>query len=365
MTAFADVVAPGRAGAGPGEAGHRADQRAAADRPRGVRLRLRAVHAVVHQGAGRGGRDDERPADRGDRATSDDIEDIEEYVAREQAGGGDRPHRARGSPAPEPAGRTAAAALGQTAAMGRVIVVGAGVVGLSCARPAARGGPPGRRGGPGPAAGDDVGGGRRDLVPLPRLPAGPGAGLVARVVRRVRAARGRAPGRAACCRGHRGVAAPRRPDPWWRDAVPDLDRRPSLPRYGDGWTFSTPVVEMPVYLRWLAGRVRGARRHDHPAQPARRCPTAGPDVVVNCSGIGARLLAADPSVHRCRGRWCWSSRSGWSGGGSTAAGPTYVVPRSRDIVVGGTDVEGEWSRTPSPEVAARDPAPGARGWCPR
>ena len=35
-----------------------------------------------------------------------------------------------------------------------------------------------------------------------------------------------------------------------------------------------------------------------------------------------------------------------------AAGPTYVVPRSHDIVIGGTDVEGEWSRTPSPEVAS-------------
>jgi D-amino-acid oxidase len=33
------------------------------------------------------------------------------------------------------------------------------------------------------------------------------------------------------------------------------------------------------------------------------------------------------------------------------SGPTYVVPRERDIVVGGTDVEGEWSRTPSPETA--------------
>ncbi len=35
-----------------------------------------------------------------------------------------------------------------------------------------------------------------------------------------------------------------------------------------------------------------------------------------------------------------------------SAGPTYVVPRAHDIVVGGTDVEGEWSRTPSPETAA-------------
>jgi D-amino-acid oxidase len=34
-----------------------------------------------------------------------------------------------------------------------------------------------------------------------------------------------------------------------------------------------------------------------------------------------------------------------------SSGPTYVVPRERDIVVGGTHVEGEWSRTPSPEAA--------------
>ena len=39
-------------------------------------------------------------------------------------------------------------------------------------------------------------------------------------------------------------------------------------------------------------------------------------------------------------------------------GPTYVVPRSHDIVVGGTDDEGEWSRTPDPDVAPRDPGAG-------
>ena len=70
VSKFDDVVAPGRAGPRPGEAGHRADQHPAPDRPRGVRLRLRAVHAVVHQGAGRGGRHDERPARRGRPATA-------------------------------------------------------------------------------------------------------------------------------------------------------------------------------------------------------------------------------------------------------------------------------------------------------
>jgi D-amino-acid oxidase len=33
--------------------------------------------------------------------------------------------------------------------------------------------------------------------------------------------------------------------------------------------------------------------------------------------------------------------------------PLYVVPRSRDIVVGGTDDEGAWDRRPDPETARR------------
>ncbi len=34
------------------------------------------------------------------------------------------------------------------------------------------------------------------------------------------------------------------------------------------------------------------------------------------------------------------------------AGPTYVIPRSDRVVVGGTFEEGDWDRTPSVETAA-------------
>jgi D-amino-acid oxidase len=34
------------------------------------------------------------------------------------------------------------------------------------------------------------------------------------------------------------------------------------------------------------------------------------------------------------------------------AGPTYVVPRVDQVVVGGTFEEGTWDRTPSPDTAA-------------
>ena len=120
--------------------------------------------------------------------------------------------------------------------------------------------------------------------------------------------------------------------------------------YGDAWTFEAPVVEMPVYLTWLASRVDELggtiTRLNLSALPV------GPDVVVNCAGIGARLLAADPSVGPVRGQVVHLSQVGlerWYL--DSSADLTYVVPRAHDIVVGGTAQEGDWSRTPSPDDA--------------
>jgi D-amino-acid oxidase len=129
--------------------------------------------------------------------------------------------------------------------------------------------------------------------------------------------------------------------------------------YVDGWSFTTPVIEMPVYLRWLAGRVS-----DLGATITRMALTGlpnGPAVVVNASGLGARLLADDPDVWPVRGQVVYVDQVGldrwWldpsTGSGHRGDGPTYVVPRRSDIVVGGTDDEGEWSRTPDPDTAAR------------
>lgn len=139
-------------------------------------------------------------------------------------------------------------------------------------------------------------------------------------------------------------------DPWWRDAVPSLDRETALPAgFRDGWTFSTPVVEMPVYLRWLLARIEEAggtlTRMNLSALPV------GPDLVVNCSGIGARHLAGDRSVAPVRGQVVHVEQFGLDRWWLDAEGPTYLVPRSHDVVVGGTEDAGEWSRTPDPTTA--------------
>lgn len=140
------------------------------------------------------------------------------------------------------------------------------------------------------------------------------------------------------------------PDPWWADAVPDLRRATGLPApYLDGWSFTAPVLEMPVYLVWLARRV--VDLGGSVTRLALAALPAGGDLVVNCAGLGARRLADDRTVVPVRGQVVVVEQVGIDRWWLDGAGPTYVVPRSRDVVVGGTDDEGEWSRTPSAQVS--------------
>ncbi|WP_109507621.1 FAD-dependent oxidoreductase [Nocardioides speluncae] len=143
-------------------------------------------------------------------------------------------------------------------------------------------------------------------------------------------------------------------DPWWVAAVPKLARVTRLPDgFVDGWTFATPVIEMPVYLGWLRGRLDelGGTLTRLNLRELPDLSDTGADLVVNAAGLGARLLASDPSVVPVRGQVLYVEQIGLDRWWLEPTGPTYVIPRSRDIVVGGTNVEGEWSRTPSPEVA--------------
>lgn len=143
------------------------------------------------------------------------------------------------------------------------------------------------------------------------------------------------------------------PDPWWASAVPSLTRitpGADLPEpYVDAWTFQAPVVEMPVYLRWLVARVEMLG-----GTLTRMALTALPgsvDVVVNATGLGSRMMAHDDSLMPVRGQVVYVDQVGLDRWWLDSAGPVYVVPRSKDIVVGGTDDEGEWDRRPDPDVA--------------
>jgi D-amino-acid oxidase len=138
------------------------------------------------------------------------------------------------------------------------------------------------------------------------------------------------------------------PDPWWIGAVPGLDRVPPPEPYADGWSFVAPVIEMPRYLGWLRARVEDAG--GTVTRLAMAHLPEGP-LVVNCSGLGSRALAGDPSVTPVRGQVVVVEQYGLDEWWLAEGGPTYVIPRRDDIVVGGTEEAGEWDRRPDPDVA--------------
>jgi D-amino-acid oxidase len=148
------------------------------------------------------------------------------------------------------------------------------------------------------------------------------------------------------------------PDPWWRDAVPAVDRVAGAelpPGYVDGYRLTVPVADTSVHLPWLVDRLdqRGVR-----VELARldRLEDADPDadVVVHCAGLGAEQLADDDSLVPVRGQVVRVEQVGldrWLLDQSDPERLTYVVPRERDVVVGGTAQPGCRSLEADPATA--------------
>ena len=142
------------------------------------------------------------------------------------------------------------------------------------------------------------------------------------------------------------------PDPWWADAVPDLHRVTPPRGFGDGWSFTAPVVEMPRYLPYLVARLEAAG--GTLTRAALHALPNSADVVVNCTGLGARRMAGDDSLVPVRGQIVRVRQPGLREWLIADRGPndlTYVVPRKDDVVVGGTSQTGDWTLTPDPRTA--------------
>jgi D-amino-acid oxidase len=139
--------------------------------------------------------------------------------------------------------------------------------------------------------------------------------------------------------------------PWWASAVPDFALAPDVPAgYTGVWAFTVPAVEMSVYLPWQIQQVTAAggtfvrRRVERWADVADLAP-----VTINATGLAARDLAGDPGVHPARGRIVVVSNPGLHTSirdEDNPAGMTYIHPRPHDVVLGGTFEPHEWDLTP-------------------
>lgn len=160
------------------------------------------------------------------------------------------------------------------------------------------------------------------------------------------------------------------PEPAWAaplaDAVSLSPVHHPAPGYASGHRLSVPVVQLRRYLEQLVRRLHAADG-TLTRLPLAALPTRG--VVVNCTGVAARAMAADPTVRPVRGQvvlladpglreWWWSE---------SAEDLTYVVPRGTDVVAGATLGDDEWDTTPDAATARRlveravDLVPALRG----
>ena len=157
-----------------------------------------------------------------------------------------------------------------------------------------------------------------------------------------------------------GVLLSREPaaEPTWLAGLRDLvDARTvarPAPGYGHGTALRVPVVDVPRYLPYLLARLeRAGGRLRVAALP--RLPDAG--VVVDCTGLAARELAGDRDVRAVRGQVVVLDNPGltrWLVDEHEVDGElTYVLPRTDDVVVGGSATERDEDLQVRPELAAR------------
>ncbi|KAH7102135.1 D-amino-acid oxidase [Auriculariales sp. MPI-PUGE-AT-0066] len=124
-----------------------------------------------------------------------------------------------------------------------------------------------------------------------------------------------------------------------------LDRQRSVPAF--------PVLQVPR----TGGCVARARvQHIDQVIAGAFTPGVLPETIFVCTGIGARFLGGveDKSVYPIRGQTV-VIRAPWIKSGHTYIGHetlTHILPRrSGDVVVGGTRGENDWYPLPRPEVA--------------
>ena len=115
---------------------------------------------------------------------------------------------------------------------------------------------------------------------------------------------------------------------------------------------------MPVYLDYLRARFERAGGALEVAAVPSLAELAGvAPVMVNCSGVGARDLVPDPAVVPVRGQVVIAANPGieefFIDRDAEPPWIVYMFPHGEQILLGGTNEEGNWDETPKTHIAER------------
>jgi D-amino-acid oxidase len=138
------------------------------------------------------------------------------------------------------------------------------------------------------------------------------------------------------------------------EPIPSAELGPGMV---SGFLLEMPIVQMPLYLKWLLARLEQLGGSLEQRALTSLNEVASPDVlVVNCSGLGARELAGDASMFPIRGQVAKVAAPTVREGYLSEWGDhnvTYIFPRPDGVILGGVSQRGDDDLRVS-EADARD-----------
>lgn len=153
-------------------------------------------------------------------------------------------------------------------------------------------------------------------------------------------------------------------DVWWKDALPKdklslLDPEDLPANFKKAYTIKSPLIETQIYLEFLAGEVTdlGGTIQFREIQSIERLQ-ADYDLVVNCTGLGAKELAKDESLYPIKGQLLKLETHknikpviadfAFDDAEQELA---YIIPRQDYLILGGTAIKGDDNLTPNSSLA--------------
>ncbi|XP_076176743.1 D-aspartate oxidase-like [Ptiloglossa arizonensis] len=125
-----------------------------------------------------------------------------------------------------------------------------------------------------------------------------------------------------------------------------------LSNYKDGWMFVTYTGESVRLLPWLTDKflAMGGAVRKRKVHSLHELIDDGYDLIINCSGLGARELADDNSVTPIRGQVARVAAS-WAMHGYLVddEDSNYIIPNMESTILGGTHQEDNYDRVPRKE----------------
>lgn len=127
--------------------------------------------------------------------------------------------------------------------------------------------------------------------------------------------------------------------------------------YPYGTRYTAPLIDMPVHLTYLVRRFEalGGTLEIDPIDDLTVAATDVP-IVVNCAGLGARTLVPDESVFPIRGQHLVVTNPGLSDFIEADTGDSSdlvaIYPHGDSVVLGGSAEYGRWDLQPDLSIAA-------------